>query len=247
MMKKVRILFCVLTVMTFAMAGCSSKSASTSDKPTISSKTRDKISEYEGTIKSARNLNESGDYKASNKALNGIRVADLSNHGFGYLKTEYFQLQKSNDAFLLKKAKKQNQATGTNTGSGTTDLSTNNSFSSYPKFAGDYEFYNYDPDRLQSDLVIDSDGTVLQENTDGSSFHGVATISGINEGNVLSYDVTTDTNKTKKITANVKVTVTWSNGENETYYGYMSYDGNAVLTDGKSYDGDLVNEVWVKY
>jgi len=27
----------------------------------------------------------------------------------------------------------------------------------------------------------------------------------------------------------------------------MSYDGDSVLTDGKSYDGDLVNEVWVHY
>jgi hypothetical protein len=33
---------------------------------------------------------------------------------------------------------------------------------------------------------------------------------------------------------------------NETYYGYTSYDGNVVLTDGKAYDGDLVNEVWVQ-
>lgn len=247
-MKKFRLVVCVLATMMFATAGCSSNSASHDTKPKITSKTRDKISEYEGVIKTARNLNESGNYKASNKALNGIRIADLSDHGFGSLKTEYFQLQKSNDAFLLKEAKKQNQTSNaTNSNGGTTNLSTNSSFSSYPKFAGDYEFYNYDPDRLQSDLVIDSDGTVLQENTDGTSFHGIATISGYSQGGILSYDVTTDTNKTKSINSNVKVTVTWSNGQNETYYGYTSYDGNSVLTDGKSYDGDLVNEVWVKY
>lgn len=246
-MKKLKMVFCILATMTFALAGCSSNHADNENKPKISTKTRDKISEYEGIIKSARNLNESGNYKASNKALNSIRVADLSNHGFGSLKTEYFQLQKSNDDFLLKKAKKQNQATNNNASGGTTNLNPNNSFDSYDKFVGDYEFYNYDPDRLQSDLVIDSDGTVLQENTDGSNFHGVATISADNQGGILSYDVTTDTNKTKQITANVKVDVTWSNGEVETYYGYTDYDGDAVLTDGKSYDSDLVNEVWIKY
>lgn len=246
-MKKFGVVLSVLAAFTFAASGCSSKSASDNNKPKVSSKAQSKISEYEGIIKSARTLNESGNYKASNKTLNSIRIADLSKSGFGSLKTEYFQLQKSNDAFLLKKAKKQNQTANTNSNGGTTDLSTNDSFSSYSKFTGDYQFYNYDPDRLQSDLIIDSDGTVDQENTDGTSFHGVATISPDSQSGILSYDVTTDTNKTKSINANVKIDVTWSNGQVETYYGYTSYDGNSVLTDGKTYHGDLVNEVWVKY
>ncbi|GAD16302.1 hypothetical protein ABC628_00990 [Lentilactobacillus otakiensis] len=246
-MKKIGVVLGILAAFTFSVSGCSNKSASDSNKPKISAKAQNKISEYEGVIKSARSLNESGNYKASNKTLNGIRIADLSKSGFGSLKTEYFQLQKSNDAFLLKKAKKQNQTTTSNSNGDTTDLSTNNSFSSYPKFTGDYQFYNYDPDRLQSDLIIDSDGTVDQENTDGTSFHGVASISGYSQSGIRSYDVTTGTNKTKSINANVKIDVTWSNGQVETYYGYTSYDGDSVLTDGKSYHGDLVNEVWVKY
>lgn len=245
-MKKVSIVLGLLATVTVGLAGCSSNSASKSESSStkVANKNQNKISEYEGIIKTARDFNENGHYKASNKALNGIRIADLSKKGFGSLKTEYFQIQKSNDAFLLKQGKKQNQVAANN-GSGT-DLSTNDSFSGYSKFVGDYSFYNYDPDRLQSDLIIDSDGTVVQENTDDSSFHGVATISSDSEGGILSYDVTSGTNDTKSINANVKIVVTWSNGEKETYYGYTSYDGDAVLTDGKSYDGDLVNEVWVQ-
>ncbi|GEP24785.1 hypothetical protein [Lentilactobacillus diolivorans] len=245
-MKKVSVLLGLLAVATLGLSGCgnskASQSSSSSTKVTL--KNQDKISEYEGIIKTARDFNENGHYKASNKALNGIRIADLGKKGFSALKTEYFQIQKSNDAFLLKQGKKQNQA-ATSNGS-TTNLNTNNSFSSYPKFVGDYTFYNYDPDRLQSDLIIDSDGTVVQENTDGTSFHGVATISSYSQSGILSYDVTSDTNRTKSINSNVKIVVTWSNGQNETYYGYTSYDGGAVLTDGKTYSGDLVNEVWVQ-
>ncbi|MCV3741009.1 hypothetical protein OF387_07195 [Lentilactobacillus hilgardii] len=244
-MKKVLIAVSLLATVTFGLAGCGSNSASKEASSTkVTSKNQDKISEYEGIIKTARDFNENGHYKASNKALNGIRIADLTKKGFGALKTEYFQIQKSNDAFLLKEGKKQNQVASSN--GSTTNLNTNNSFSDFSKFVGDYSFYNYDPDRLQSDLIIDSDGTVVQENTDDTSFHGVATISSDSQGGILSYDVTSGTNNTKSINANVKIVVTWSNGQNETYYGYTSYDGDAVLTDGKSYDGDLVNEVWVQ-
>lgn len=244
-MKKVLIAVSLLATVTFGLAGCGSNSASKEASSTkVASKNQDKISEYEGIIKTARDFNENGHYKSSNKALNGIRIADLTKKGFGSLKTEYFQIQKSNDAFLLKEGKKQNQVASSN--GSTTNLNTNNSFSDYSKFVGDYSFYNYDPDRLQSDLIIDSDGTVVQENTDDTSFHGVATISSDSQGGILSYDVTSGTNNTKSINANVKIVVTWSNGQNETYYGYTSYDGDAVLTDGKSYDGDLVNEVWVQ-
>ncbi|MBZ2200159.1 MAG: hypothetical protein ABF723_03830 [Lentilactobacillus hilgardii] len=244
-MKKVLIAVSLLATVTFGLAGCGSNSASKEASSTkVTSKNQDKISEYEGIIKTARDFNENGHYKASNKALNGIRIADLTKKGFGSLKTEYFQIQKSNDAFLLKEGKKQNQVASSN--GSTTNLNTNNSFSDFSKFVGDYSFYNYDPDRLQSDLIIDSDGTVVQENTDDTSFHGVATISSDSQGGILSYDVTSGTNNTKSINANVKIVVTWSNGQNETYYGYTSYDGDAVLTDGKSYDGDLVNEVWVQ-
>ncbi|MCI2020443.1 MAG: hypothetical protein LKJ60_12705 [Lentilactobacillus buchneri] len=244
-MKKVLITVSLLATVTFGLAGCGSNSASKEASSTkVTSKNQDKISEYEGIIKTARDFNENGHYKASNKALNGIRIADLTKKGFGSLKTEYFQIQKSNDAFLLKEGKKQNQVASSN--GSTTNLNTNNSFSDFSKFVGDYSFYNYDPDRLQSDLIIDSDGTVVQENTNDTSFHGVATISSDSQGGILSYDVTSGTNNTKSINANVKIVVTWSNGQNETYYGYTSYDGDAVLTDGKSYDGDLVNEVWVQ-
>ncbi|GAX02538.1 hypothetical protein IWT140_00135 [Secundilactobacillus pentosiphilus] len=241
-MKKIPALLSILTVATIGLAGCGSSQANQSASNS-SSKNQSKLSEDEGVIKTARNLNEDGHYQDSNKALNGIAITDLSKKGFGSLKAEYFQIQKSNDAFLLKQGKKQNQAAANN---GSSDLSTNDSFSNYSKFVGDYSFYNYDSKRPQSDLVIDSDGTVVQENNDGSSYHGVATISSTNQGGILSYDVTSGTNDTKSINANVKIDVTWSNGENETYYGYTSYDNYPVLTDGKSYKGDLVNEVWVQ-
>ncbi|MFC6253571.1 hypothetical protein ACFP1H_03010 [Secundilactobacillus hailunensis] len=240
-MKKIPVLLSLLTMATLGLAGCSNSQASPSTSS--SAKNQDQLSEDEGVIKTARDLNENGNYKSSNKALNGIKLTDLNKKGFSSLKTEYFQIQKSNDAFLLKQGKQQNQAAQSN---GTTNLNTNNSFDNYSKFVGDYSFYNYDSNRQQSDLVIDSDGTVVQENNDGTSFHGVATISPSSQSGVLSYDVTSNTNDTKSINANVKIVVAWSNGENETYYGYTSYAGGAVLTDGKPYKGDLVNEVWVQ-
>jgi len=68
------------------LAGCSSNSASKEASSTrVTSKSQDKISEYEGIIKTARDFNENGHYKASNKALNGIRIADLTKKGFGSL------------------------------------------------------------------------------------------------------------------------------------------------------------------
>lgn len=122
---------------------------------------------------------------------------------------------------------------------------TSHGFGSHSGFVGDYYFYNYDPDRLQSDLTIYSDGTVIQENNDDTSFHGTANISSYSKGGILSYDVTSDSNDTKEVGSDVKIDIKWSNGETETYYGYTSYDGDQVLTDGVSYH-DVVNEVWVK-
>ncbi|MFT8847166.1 hypothetical protein [Lentilactobacillus hilgardii] len=122
-MKKVLIAVSLLATVTFGLAGCGSNSASKEASSTkVTSKNQDKISEYEGIIKTARDFNENGHYKASNKALNGIRIADLTKKGFGSLKTEYFQIQKSNDAFLLKEGKKQNQVASSN--GSTTNLNT---------------------------------------------------------------------------------------------------------------------------
>ncbi|GKS82047.1 hypothetical protein LPAF129_17330 [Ligilactobacillus pabuli] len=122
---------------------------------------------------------------------------------------------------------------------------TGHGFGSHTNFVGDYEFYNYDSDRLQSSLRIYSDGTIIQYNNDDTTFSGVATIYQYNANNILSYDVTSDTNDTKSISSNVRIDVKWSSGDTETYYGYTSYDGDQVLTDGVSYHG-LVNEVWIK-
>ncbi len=245
-MKKILGLFLAASMSMVLVAGCSSSKASgPSGDQSSSSQSNSKLNEYEGIIKTARSLNEDGDYKGSNKALNGINIVQLNKKGYSSLKDEFFQLQKSNDAFLLKKAKQANAQTNSNGGSNGTQLNTNNSFDNYSQFTGDYQFYNYDPNRLQDNLVIDDDGTVVQQNTDGTTFHGIAKITPYSQSGILSYDVTTGTNKTKTITSNVKVVVTWSNGENETYYGYVSYDGYTVLTDGNTYHGDLVNEVWI--
>lgn len=99
-MKKIPVLLSLFTVITLGLAGCGSSQASQS--ASSSSKNQSKISEDEGVIKTARNLNEDGHYQDSNKALNGISITDLSKKGFSSLKAEYFQIQKSNDAFLLK-------------------------------------------------------------------------------------------------------------------------------------------------
>jgi len=250
-----------------SLAGCGSNDAgsgkvlgkhasSSQTSPAKSTSTTDnsKLKKAEAILKDAQALNADGKYKQSNKKLSSIDLADLNKKSFSALKTEFFTLQKSNDKFLLKKSKDSSNKSTTTTKSGSTATTTtakstpatNNSFDNYSKFVGDYSFYNYDEDRLQSDLTISSDGTVVQNNTDGSAFHGVATVKASGASGILSYDVTSDSSDTKSIKADVEIDVTWSGGDHETYYGYTSYDNYSVLTDGKSYDGDLVNEVWVQ-
>ncbi|MFC6181703.1 hypothetical protein [Lactiplantibacillus daowaiensis] len=260
MKRKQWLLMVVALVAVGTLAGCGSGSSVTSGSghtkataQTTSSSTssESKLTKDEAILKTAQQLNVDGKYKQSNKKLSAIDLADLSKKGFESLKTEFFALQKSNDKFLLKQSKSnRHQAATTKSGVATTKTTTpatNHSFDSYSKFVGDYTFYNYDSDRLQSDLTIASDGTVTQNNNDGTAFYGTATIKASSATGILSYDVTTDTNKTKSISANVEVDVVWdSDNEHETYYGYTSYDGDSVLTDGKTYQGDLVNEVWIK-
>jgi len=239
-----------LAVATMSLTGCSlfgspqnmAKNSSTQSSATANS---GKLAKDEAIIQSARKLNVAGHYKASNKKLGSINVSELSHKGFSTLKTEYFDLQNSNDKFLLKNGKTSKTVVTTNGGTthAPTTTETNSSFDSYPKFTGSYDFYNTD-DRIQSALHIDSDGTVVQDNSDGTAFHGYATIKGSSAKGVLSYDVSSETNDTKTIDANVEVDVTWSNHETETYYGYTGYDDSTVLTDGQSYHHDLVNEVW---
>lgn len=242
------ILTAALAVLAVGMAGCTAGNSAADKNGSSSSSSNSQLAEDEVIIKDAQSLNADGHYKASNKKLSSIDIADLSKKGFGSLKSEYFHLQKSNDKFLLKDNKSSKSTNnGNNTSNNnTTSMGTNNSFSSFSKFTGDYVFYNSDSDRQQMDLTISSDGSVVQHNNDGSAFYGTAVASGSSQSGILSYDVTTGTNDTKKINANVEIDVTWDNGEHETYYGYTSYDDDIVLTDGNSYHGDLVNEVWIK-
>lgn len=236
------------------LAGCSSSLSGHQVKDALkqaqsSKKTNGKTAKDESIIKVAQELNADGKYKKSNQKLSTINLTDLNKKGFGALKTEFFSLQKSNDKFLLKKSqgKQTTGATSQTSGGTTTTSTTNHSFDGYSKYTGDYYFYNDDDgDRQQETLTIHGDGTVVQNNNDGSAFHGTATIKNSGASGVLSYDVTTGTNDTKTIDANVEIDVTWSNGEHEAYYGYTSYDDDIVLTDGNSYDGDLVNEVWMQ-
>lgn len=237
-----------LLVAAVGLTGCSFGSpknmASSSSSSTQSSS---KLAKDESVIQAARKLNVAGHYQASNKKLSAINIADLNHKGYGTVKTEFFDLQKSNDKFLLKTAKGSKSVPANHATHATTTTGTNHSFDSYNKFTGDYLFYNDDDgDRIQSELDIDTDGTVIQNNNDGTAFHGYATIKPSSAKGVLSYDVSTGTNDTKTIDANVAIDVTWSNGETETYYGYTAYDGSTVLTDGQSYHHDQVNEVWTQ-
>ena len=241
----------LLVAMTVGLSGCSlfgsPKNVTHQARQSQTSAKSGKLAKDESIIQTARKANATGHYQASNKALSQINVAELNGKGFGTLKTEFFDLQKSNDKFLLKDDKTSKSVTTTGGSTTQRTTGTNDSFDGYSKFTGDYAFYNDDDgDRIQADLDIDSDGTVIQNNNDGTAFHGYATIRDSGAKGVLSYDVSSGTNDTKTIDANVEIDVTWSNGENETYYGYTAYDGSTVLTDGQSYHHDLVNEVWTQ-
>lgn len=237
----------MLMVLALGIAGCTSDKSTNNKSDSLSNSSNGQLAEDEVVIKDAQSLNANGHYKASNKKLSSIDITDLSKKGFGSLKSEYFHLQNSNDKFLLKNhTSSKLNSTGNIKPNNKDSVGTNNSFGDFSKFTGDYVFYNYDSNRQQSDLTISSNGSVVQHNNDGSAFYGSAVASESSQSGILSYDVTTGTNDTKKINANVKIDVTWDNGEYETYYGYTSYDGDIVLTDGNSYQGDLVNEVWIK-
>ncbi|VDG21256.1 hypothetical protein (plasmid) [Lactobacillus parabuchneri] [Lactiplantibacillus mudanjiangensis] len=223
-MKKRQWVIALVGVLAVGMlSGCGNAaqtSSSTSSKTTkmatssSASSTDPKLAKDEAILKKAQQLNVDGKYKQSNKQLSSIDLADLSKKGFGALKTEFFALQKSNDKFLLKKHKQSKTASTTRSGtaaasSKTTTPATNHRFDGYSKFVGDYTFYNYDSDRPQSDLSIASDGTVTQNNNDGSAYYGTATIKASSATGILSYDVSTGTNDTKTIHANVEVDVVW--------------------------------------
>lgn len=232
------------------LAGCQGSNANSNNasQSSATSEKNTKLAEYNGVIKTARTLNQDGQYQASNKALNQIEISDLSKSGYSSIKKEYFDLQKSNDNFLLKKNGTTSDNSQTTNNTTNTPSRTNSSFNGYGKYTGDYYFYNDDDgDRNQSDLNISSNGTVIQNNQDGSTYSGSAVVKPSGQSNVLSYDVSSGSNDTKTIKADVEIDVTWSNGEKEVYYGYTGYDDSIVLTDGQSYSGDQVNEVWQKF
>ncbi|MFC4652967.1 DUF6287 domain-containing protein [Lactococcus nasutitermitis] len=124
------------------------------------------------------------------------------------------------------------------------------SVNDFSKWETSYSFYYLKSGDTQSSLTISQDGEVTQtqNSSDDRVFTGTASISQDNES-VLSYVIDSQKSLTmpeqKTVKADVKIHVTWYNGGGtQDYYGYQTYTGHYVLTDGVARAGG-VDEVWL--
>ncbi|QBO35690.1 hypothetical protein EQG49_04050 [Periweissella cryptocerci] len=253
----------IILISTIVLIGCGVKSAtdppgneaqvSVKKDSGQSSENAAEIAEYETILQNARNLTSDKKYAESNEAINQMSVTKLCEKGFEALKAAEAELREQNDAgnAAVKKAKaKKAKAKAKNKAKAatTTTSSGSNASFAFPKFVGFYRFIDADRDRTQVTLTIKSDGSVFQESTNAvHSGHAtaVATSTAAWSYDVTNIDYETSDFPLKEITANVKITVNWNNGGGtQVFYGYTSYAGESILTDGKEYGSSAINEVW---
>lgn len=213
-----------------------------------------KTSKYDDVLSKAKSLTLDEKYKESELELNKIPVSELSKSENSGIKEAVDEISEQNKEGLKKnedeKEKKHSErkkVESDNVKRSSSVKSTGN----IGKWAGTYDFYyNINGDQTQSELTIFSDGEVVQDNRNGSTYTGVASITSAS-GSVLSYNTNAGSPSrmpsTKMIDPNVEITVIWDNdGGTQSYYGYLSYSDRLALTDGSSKSGG-VNEVWIKY
>lgn len=227
----------------------------TANQPTLSTTSSADLTKYDDIIAEAKALTIEGEYKKSNRKLATIPASDLGKEEYSAIKTEVDNLTEENDEGIAETKDSQEtkesqkaqveQATPPNTSSATSGFT-----GDYGKWANNYVFYYNQEDQQQSTLKINSNGSVTQNNGDGTQFFGTATITGSSSGSILSYDTTEQypytMPSTKNINPNVQIKVQWDGGTTQIYYGYLSYSSRLALTDGSAKDGG-VNEVWISY
>lgn len=253
----------IILLSTIMLTGCGAKLAGDQggNAPTSSAKnvsTEDNkatLAKYEGILQTARDLTADKKYDESNKALNTMSVTELAKADFAPVKDAVDEVRSENTAGIqaaaeAKAAKKTKKAaTKAKSAPATNTQPAPPAFASWEEWTGDYHYWDGGYSRHQESLSIDRNGNVSQT-SDNANYTGHATATSSSATGILSYDVTgiepeNQYFPTKTINANVKITITWDNGGGtQVFYGYTSYAGSKVLTDGKSYGGDAVNEVW---
>lgn len=239
-------------IATCTLSGCmarinrnsSGNNANSDNQSVVNSATQTTVDKYEGILQAARGLTADGQYKASNKQLDTMAVTNLDKAGFTAIKASVDELRQKNEAGIENAKKVTPKATGQNT--------TKKAVGNFAKYAGIYQFIDGGMDSHLSSLMIDSNGDVVQDQTAGSTRYGKATITAGNTPNLLSYSVSlidpaTDYYPLKTIQkSDAIISVAWSSGDTDTYYGYTSWNGDTCLTNNvpTSYG---VDEVWVHW
>lgn len=221
---------------------------------TETSTKENETSKYDDILSKAKSLTLDEKYKESELELNKIPVSELSKSENSAIKEAVESISAENKDGLKKKEddkeRKHSESKKVESDNVKRSSSTKSS-GNIGKWAGTYDFYyNINGDQIQDELTIYSDGEVVQDNRNGSTYTGVASISSAS-GSVLSYTTNAGSPSrmpsTKMIDPNVEITIVWDNdGGTQNYYGYLSYSNRLALTDGSSKSGG-VNEVWVKY
>lgn len=261
----------IILLSTIMLTGCGAKlagdnsnqSAPASSQPSqpTATNTDDNsatLAKYEGILQTARDLTADKKYDDSNKALNTMSVTELASDDFAAVKEAADNLRAENTAGITaateaKAAKKATKAKNAKKSAAPKQTapavsSNRSSFAGWEEWTGEYYFWDGGYSRHQENISFDSNGDVYQT-SDNANYSGVASITSSSATGILSYDVTgiepeNQYFPTKTINADVKITVTWNNGGGtQVFYGYTSYSGSKVLTDGKAH-GDGVNEVW---
>lgn len=224
------------------------------------------IEEYEKILEEAEKLNKDKKYEESNKKLNEMAEAELDRTPYKVIKESVEVLSETNskeidtkkaaDADEKAKAEEKEKQEEKKKESEKSDSSpapaTNNSGGGTvisPDFVGSYSFY-FTSDRVQVSLHIAADGSVVETTNDGRTFTGRATLVPANV-TVNTYWIESNLSGTpnrKTSISDVQITVVWdNNGGTDVYYGYTSYGGQKVLSDGLVLDTGAINEVWVRW
>lgn len=241
----VAIIFLVILLLSFFFKQPSDpKTTEPTNQSTTEQTTEDQqLAKYDAIVAEAKKLTIDGKYKESQLKLAEIPVSVLGKNQFLSIKEAVDDLTVTNE----QGQKEQQDKTEEEDQKAEEHPTFTGQFA---KWANTYSFYYAQEGQIQRTLTIGANGSVKQNNSDGTQFFGQATIASAS-GALPSYDTEelypTTLPATKIVHPDVKITIQWENGgETQVLYGYLSYSSHLALTDGEE-DDDAINEVWLTY
>ncbi|WP_207940757.1 hypothetical protein DOK78_001709 [Enterococcus sp. DIV2402] len=211
---------------------------------------------YDDILENAQRLADEGNYSESELELSTIPEEVLARSEYASVKKVVDEIHAQNQpAIEAAKAKeeaeqkKAEQEQKAKEEQAKKEKANKKEEKSDPVFVGDfaswatsYGFYFAQEKQNQSSLTIGTDGRVTKDAQTGK-----ATVENYS-GDTLSYETNeqkpTKIPATKTVHPNVRITIKWDNGGSQVLYGYTSFTGRLVLTDGAS-KGNGINEVWI--